>query len=248
MEEQTLKSKDATLQTDEMGFGSRFINIFVNPQKTFESLNRRPTWLVPMILVMLLVAITTQITFPIIMDAQMESLRNNPNISPEQLKVIEQQLADNIGTQRIAMTVAPLIFIPLIFYLLLAGIFYFVGSVILGGDSSFKKVLSVWSWSTCIGIIASIVTVPLIIAKGNLKVTLSPALLLPGDAIDSTLYIILSQLNFFTIWQLAVFAFGFATIYRFSVSKGYIAIGTLWGIWIALATIFASTLKKFGLM
>jgi len=248
MEDQTLTPAEITSQPNEMGFVGKLINIFVNPQKTFESLNRKPTWLWPMILIMVITAITLQITFPMILDTQMESLRNNPNIPPEQLKVIEQQLAENIGQQRIIMTVAPLIFIPLVFYLLLAGIFYFVGSVILGGDCSFKKVLSVWSWSTCIGIVATIVTVPLILAKGNLNVTLSPALLLSGDALDSTLYIVLSQLNFFTAWQLAVFAFGFATIYRFSVSKGYVTIGVLWAIWISLAAIFSSTLKKFGMM
>ncbi|MCP4581707.1 MAG: YIP1 family protein [candidate division Zixibacteria bacterium] len=247
MENEALNPAETTIRSNEPGFGSRFINIFVNPQKTFESLNRRPTWLIPMLIIMALVVISTQLTFPQIIDAQLEMYKNNPNISTEQLNAIEQQLNENMQTQRILMTVAPLIFIPLVYYLLLAGIFYFVGSVILGGDSTFKKVLSVWSWSSLIGIVGTIVTIPLIIAKGTLKVTLSPALLLPGDAIDTTLYTLLSKFDFFTIWTLAVFAYGFVTIYRFSVSKGYIAIGVLWGIWIAISVVFAETFKQFGM-
>jgi len=239
---------DATSQTDKMSFGSRFINIFVNPQKTFESLNRRPTWLVPVIMILLLSVAITLATYPIIIKSQMEMFRNNPDISAEQLEIIRQSIEKGGQVQKYIGLGVQIIGIFLFYYLLFAAIFYFVGSVILGGDSSYKKVLSIWAWSSLIGIVAMIVRVPLIFIKENIRFSISPALLLPTDAVDSILYVILSQLDFFLIWQLAVFAFGFATIYRFSVSKSYITIGTLWGIWIALATIFASTLKKFGLM
>ena len=247
MENETLNPTETTNINNELGFGGRLINIFVNPLKTFQSLDRRPTWLVPMIIIIVLAVAVTYFTFPMIIDAQLESFRDNPNITSEQMAAIEQQLTENLATQKIIMMVAPLIFIPLVYYLLLSGIFYFTGSVVLGGDSSFKKVLSVWSWSNCIGILGSIVTVPLIFAKGTIKIALSPALLLPNDAIGTTLYTLLSKFDFFTIWTLAVFAYGFVTIYRFSVSKGYIAIGVLWGIWIAISVIFADMFKQFGM-
>jgi hypothetical protein len=247
MEDQVLMPEDAGVPTDEMSFGSRFINVFVNPMNTFKSLYKRPTWLAPMLIVLAVITISVQITYPIQLDAQLKAMRNNPNMTTEQLNMQIQWVANHPVLHRIITAVAALFFVTVIYYFILSLIFYFVGSIILGGDCSYKKVLSIWSWISLIGIVETIVIVPLTLAKGSI-IKLSPALLLSGDAIDTTLYTILSQLNFFTIWQLAVFAFGFATIYRFSVSKGYIAIGTLWGIWIALATIFSSTLKKFGMM
>jgi len=230
----------------ELGFWSRFINIFVNPRQTFESLDRRPTWLVPFLIVLLLTIITTQLTFPIIMQSQLEMLRSNPNIPPEQMQIIEQQLAENISTQRLFALIGQVVLFPLI-YFILAGIFYFVGSVILGGDCPYKKVLSVYSWSTCIGLLGVIIMAVLVYAKGSMNVTISPALLLSGDLLDSKIYTLLSQFSFFTIWFLAVFAFGFAIIYRFSVAKAYISVAVLWGIWIAIATIFSDIFKRFGM-
>jgi hypothetical protein len=234
-------------QGDGMGFWAKFVNIFVNPQKTFIELDQRPTWLVPLIIMVLLTLIITYITFPIIIQSQLEMLRSNPNISAEQLRAIEQQLGERIATQKYIGLAAQLIIIPVIFFLL-AGIFYFVGSVILGGDSTYRRVLAVWTWSSLIGIVAAIVRVPLVFIKQNVRFSISPALLLPGDAVDSTLYTILSQFDFFLIWQLAVFAFGFGLIYKFSTTKAYVTVGVLWGIWIVIAVVGSDFFKGLGMM
>ena len=229
-----------------MGFGSKFINVFLNPRKTFMALDNKPTWLVPLLLLILLTIISTQLTFPMIMDAQLDRIRSNANIPPEQMTIIENQLAENMSKQRLFATIGQVVVMPIIF-LILAGIFYFVGSVILGGDSSYKKVLSVMSWSTVISILGVLIVTPLILLKGNMNVTLSLALLLPSDAMDSTLYNVLKHFDFFTIWYLAVFGYGFALIYRFSLAKAYVTFGVLWGIWIVINTVFASTFKMFGM-
>ena len=228
------------------GFLSRFVNIFVNPRRTFEAIDQRPTWLVPFLMLLILTLIITQLTFPIIMKSQLDTLRSNPNIPPEQLKVIEQQIAEHSSTQRMFATVAQIIAFPLV-YLILAGIFYFTGSVVLGGDTTFKKVLSVYSWSTCIGLLGSLIVLPLVLAKGSMHVSISPALLLSGDAVGGKLHTLLSKFDFFTIWFLAVFASGFAFIYKFSTAKAYAAVGVLWGIWIAISTVFSGFFNRFGM-
>jgi len=228
------------------GFLARFINIFVNPRMTFEAIDQRPTWLIPFLVVLLLTLLVTQLTFPMIMNSQLEMLRSNANIPPEQLRVIEQQITEHSSTQRMFATIAQIVAFPII-YLALAGIFYLTGSVVLGGDTTFKKVLSVYSWSACIGVLGSIILVPLILSKGSMDVSISPALLLSGDAIGGKLHTLLSKFDFFTIWFLAVFAFGFAFIYRFSTAKAFTAVGLLWAIWIAVSTVFSDVFKRFGM-
>jgi hypothetical protein len=232
--------------TADSGFWGKFINIYTNPSKTFSELIQRPTWLMPMIVILVLAMIVTYITFPIIMKSQVEMLHSNPNISAEQMKAIEAQIAERGDAQKYFALGAQVVVFPII-YLILAGIFYLVGSVILGGDSSFKKVLSVWSWSTMIGVLAMIVKTPLIFIKENARISISPALLLSGDAIDTTPYLILSQFDFFTIWQLAVFAVGFGMIYRFSTAKSYIAVGALWAIWIVISVAAHDLFRNLGL-
>ncbi len=229
-----------------LGFWGRLGNIFTSPRKTFEAIDRKPTWVVPLIIIILLTIISTQITFPIIMDTQLENLRSNPNIPPERLEAIENQFAENVNTQRIITLVSQIIVTPIIF-LALAGIFYLVGTVVLGGDTAYKKVLSVLSWSMCIFILSTIVTIPLIIAKGNMNVSLSLALLLSADAIGTKLHAFLSKFDFFVIWFLAVFATGFGIIYRFTTAKTYTAVGILWAIWIALSVALSDVFKQFGM-
>jgi hypothetical protein len=233
--------------TPELGFWNRLANVFANPRRTFESLDRRPTWLVPMLILVCISIITTQLMFPIIIEKQVEMIRHNPNIPPERLQLIEQQLTENVTTQRVITLVSQIIFTPLIVYLLLAFVFYFTGSVILGGDAPYKKVLSVYSWSTCILIVAAIIGFPLAMAKGSVNISLSPALLLPGDSIGTTIYTLLTNFDIFTIWFLAVFAAGFAIIYRFSMAKAYITVGVLWAIWIAISTAFSGFFNRFGM-
>lgn len=227
-----------------MGFGEKFINIFLNPHKTIMALDNKPTWLVPLLLIILAGLIASQVTLPIESQMALKMIRNMPNISADQMKVIEEQLSGNLTLARIRGLVTSIIGIPLVF-LIISGIVFFVGSIVLGGSTSFKKVFSVFTWSGLIYMLSLIVVTPLILYKQSLFVSISPALLLPGDAVGSTLFIFLSQLSFFIIWQVVVFAYGFACIYKFSLTKAFISIGVLWAIWVVIITIFASTFSKF---
>jgi hypothetical protein len=229
-----------------LGFWSRLGNIFANPRKTFEAVDQKPTWLVPLLILIILAILSTQLMFDEIVKEQMEKARNNPNITSEQLAQQEEMFADNPLIWRVVFSIGSL-FAFSVWFLALAGIFYFVGSVILGGDSSFKRLLSVVCWSGCILILSTIVTVPLMMAKGNMNVSLSLALLLPAEAIDTRLYTLLSKFDFFMIWFIAVFATGFGIVYKFTTAKAYTAVGILWAIWIALSVALSGVFKQFGM-
>ncbi len=246
MSEQLVQNDRAAKSEGGLGFWGRLINIYVNPRKAFQAIDDRPTWLMPLILIGLIAILATQLMFPVIMQSQLEKIRSMPNIPPEQLAAIEKQFTENSSQQRILTLVSQAVVMPIIF-LLISAIFYFVGSVLLGGDTKFKKVLAVFCWASCISILGTLVVAPLVMAKGNFNVSISPALLLPGDSIGTTIHTLLSKFDFFTIWSLAVFALGFSIIYRFSVAKGYITVFVIWGIWIAISTAFAGIFSRFGM-
>ena len=246
MEESQNQQIQSMGQEQTLGFWAKLGNIFASPTKTFEALDKKPTWIAPIIILILISAVITQLTFPIIIDSQLERFRSNPDIPPEQLEAIEQQISGNLNQQRIMMLVGQLIVAPIIL-LLIAAIFYFIGNIILGGDATYKKVLSIYSWSSFILILSALITAPIVLAKGSLDISLSPALLMSGDALGTKLYALLSKFDFFVIWFLAVFAVGFGSIYRFSKTKAFVAVGITWGIWITLSVVFSDFLKRFGL-
>jgi hypothetical protein len=144
------------------------------------------------------------------------------------------------------ITVAAQVIGTPIFFLIIVGIFYLLGNIILGGDTTFKKVLSIYCWSGLIMALASIVKTPLIVIKESMNVSLSPAMLLSGEALGTWYYSLLSKLDFFTIWFLIVFAIGFSVIYRFSRAKAFTAIGITWGIWVAISVILRDVFSRFG--
>jgi hypothetical protein len=229
-----------------LGFGGRLVNIFTNPAKAFEAINVAPSWILPLALIVIITAIYTLMTFPMAMEAQMESFRNNPNITPEQLSAIENQVAQQGDTQKWISLGAIFVVMPIV-YVIITAIFYLVGSVFLGGDTTFKKLLSAFTWASMIGILGIIVKLPLVFAKNNAKISLSPALIMPADSMDGMFYKILSNLDFFSIWYLAVFAIGFSALYKFSRTKSYITVFALWALWIVVSTVAGGFLQQFGI-
>lgn len=230
----------------DMGFWGRLGNIFGNPTRAFEAIDNRPTWVVPLIIAILVTVVFTQLTFPILMETQLERLRSNPNIPAERLEIIEDQFAENIQTQRIVTLVSQIIATPII-YLFFAGIFYLVGTLILGGDTSYKRVLSVWSWSALILTVSAIVGFLLAMVKGSMGVSLSLALLLPAESTGTRLHTLLSNFDFFVIWFLIVLATGFGIIYKFSKAKAFTAVGIMWAVWIILSVALSGVFSQFGI-
>jgi ABC-type multidrug transport system permease subunit len=228
-----------------LGFWGKLGNIFGSPQKTFEALSAKPTWIGPLLIFLAIAILLTQLSLPVIMEAQKEKILSNPDISEEQREAMEPYFVVNTSA-RLRTLGGQVVITPIIF-LVLAGIFYLVGSIFLGGDTTYKKVLAVVSWSWLIFTLATIVTMTLTMIKGDMNISLSLALLLSADAMGTKLHTFLSKFDFFTIWFLAVFATGFGVIYRFTTAKAYTAVGILWAIWIALSVALSGVFKQFGM-
>ncbi len=244
----TLENTQASAieQPDEPVFLTRLTNIIVSPVKAMESIDRAPTWLWPMILIAAIALITGLIAMPYSNQMAIEMIRNNPNIPPQQAEEIIQGMSQT-GPAAYAKTIGGIIFgIPLMF-IFFSAIFYFVGSVILGGDSTFKKVFSIWTWTSVVSSLGALVKLPLIIVKKSPMVTLSPALFLKGEQIGTPLFAVLSGFDFFSVWSIVIFAIGFSIIYKFSRAKAFTTVGILWIIWIAIMAAFAGLMKSFGM-
>lgn len=234
-------------QPKEPGFFSRLANIFVSPSAAMESINRQPTWFWALVLIALVSLVVAMVVMPFALQMQIEMIRNNPNIPPEQARMIEQQMSQGGAIQYIGAIFGIIIGIPLM-SVIIAAIFYFAGSVLLGGDSTFKKNFSIWIWAGSITALGAIIKLPVMYIKKSAMVTFSPALFLSGDNVGKPIYTLFSNFDFFVIWQLAVFAIGYSIIYKFSKAKSFLTVGVLWVIWIIIHVTFASIFSRFGIM
>jgi hypothetical protein len=166
------------------------------------------------------------------MDQQVQRILDNENI-PEQAKAsIIERIEEQTQPPLWQMAIAPVG--VLVSFIVVAAVLFFAFNVLLGGDSTFRRVLSAYCYSSLVAIPASIVKFPLVMAKGNINVQTSLALILSPDKQGSFIYSVLSSFDIFTIWQVLLLSIGLGVMYKFTTKKALMAVLVLWIIWILL--------------
>ncbi len=219
----------------------KIVGIFTSPKETFVAIDKRPSWLVPFIIIVIVVTISQFLVLDISISDQIEAMKAR-GLSAEQIEVAQERMQ---GFMRyIGFIVAPIGI--LIVWLILGGIFLFTGNTIMGGKTKFKNVFSVVSWSGIIGIVQSALFTYLIMSKGTrFGVTTSLAILLPTPQLGASktiLYRILSRFDIFTIWTLVLWIIGFSVVYKFSLKKSITMVISLWVVYIVFVVAIGSLL------
>lgn len=222
---QTVQPEEST-----MGGASKVVSIFFEPRKVFESLKIKPTWLVPVIIVAVLGMGFFYYTFPYIMNEQVQNIRDNDRIPEEHKERIIERIKEAEHPPIWQLAIAPAG--TLISLVIVAAVLFFIFNVLMGGDSGFRRVFSVYCYSSLIAIPAMIVKFPLVMMKGNINVQTSLGLLLSADAKGSFLYRVFSSFDIFTLWQLILVSIGLGVMYKFSTKKAFITVAILWVVWI----------------
>jgi len=223
-----------------MGGASKVLNIFFEPKKVFESLKIKPTWLVPFLIVALLGIGFFYYTYPFIMHQQVERIQENEKIPEEQKEKIIEKMTEKDHPPLWQLSFAPIG--TLVTFVIVAAVLFFVFNVLLGGDSAFRRVFSVYCYSSLVAIPAMVVKFPLIMMKGNLNVQTSLALLLSPNDKDTFLYSVFSSFDIFSFWQVILVSMGLGVIYKYSTKKAFTAVLILWIIYILAKSALSSVL------
>lgn len=221
----------------QMTYAAKIAGIFLDPHRTFISLDKKPDFIVPLIIVAVFATIFTYFAMPVIFELQMEEMVRQAAENDIPLERIEK-LA-NAG--KIFGLISPPIFV-FIGSMIISGILLFAGNIIIGGTQKFNKVLSIYCYSSLIGVISYIVKLPLIISKNSLEVYTSPALFFPTSAKETALFKVAAHLDIFTIWQLIVISIGMGIIYKITLQKSISTIGTMYVVYAAVSIIFGSAM------
>jgi hypothetical protein len=229
----------SAIPIDEPGLAEKMGMIFSNPLKLFESLERKPSWLPPLVAVILISIVAGLIAQPYIMPSvrqdTMAYLSKIPNMPDDAIQKANDQFdkSSQMSAKNVMWTVVGATLVRVAaFFVVVTAIFLF-GAIFFGGTAKYIKVMSMYAWVFPIWIVGIIITTPLMIIKGTHAVSLSPAALMTPDPFNS-IYFLMKNISFFNIWAIIVTGIGFSVIYKVSRAKGIIVMLVLWGIWIVI--------------
>jgi hypothetical protein len=227
-----------------ISFGAMLVGLVLDPRRTFKAVAALPKPIIPIVILMAAALIFSVITRPVILEEmqsgeQIERMMERGNLSEAEA---EKALETQQGIAKIGVLVgAPLN--EVLSCLIFAALLLFVGNVVLGGSTSYVAVLAGYSWAKMIGIIGMVVKTPIILATDTLRVTLSPAILLPESAVEGWLYAVLSVFDVFHIWEAVLVCFAMAAVYKIGIQRAVGFVGTLY---VVLAAVGVILRQLFG--
>ncbi len=239
---------NANAAASEMSFMQKLISVFTAPRSAFESINAKPSWFVPYLIT---VAITIALQYAV-MDITMQdqlAIMEAKDMPAEQMDAVRAQMEGPMKYIGIAMI--PIATVAV--WVILGGIFLLAGNIMITNSEevTFKKMLALVSWSSLITIVAGPLRTLLVISKGTMRgVATDLSVLLPVPAIGedpSLLYLLLSKIDVFVIWQIVLWIIGFSVFYRVETKKAAVPVLTLWAIWIVVSVAFSSFFGQFGM-
>jgi len=229
-----------------LGFGAKLWNLYVDPRKTFASVRKNHEWVILWLLVSV-IALGSYLPIKSIVRADQiqkieERLDQNPNIPAEQRQEIMDRVADQFDNPLF------MLFVPgsqLVLLFVVASILLFVGNIVLGGTIGFQKMLNAFAWTMMLALPAGIVTVPMVMAKGTLDVSLGLGMLTTSET-GAFLKSLLSSIEIFAVWQMWLSAVALSVLAPADSKKAFWSVAALWLLWIIVKAGLATLGVQFG--
>jgi hypothetical protein len=236
-----------------LGPVARLTGTLFSPGETFADVNRKPTWLAPM-----LIAIITTVAFSFFYDWK---------VKPDYLAMTRKQMTQRAGSgemppedriqqaanisSKINWLIA--IIFPIVGFLFISGVFA-LGMLLMQAQTTFKKILSAVAWSSCaVGLVSTIVVTASVMIRDDDALKIVPfyaaskycatnlAALLPSDS--AVVKAITASLDVFTIWRLILLAIGLAAIAgsrKITIRKTGTLVVAIWLIGVLISVGFAA--------
>jgi hypothetical protein len=234
--------------TERVNSFGRVVGVIFSPRATFESIVRRPTWLVPIILLCIVeLCIVSvygrRVGWRGLIEKQMAS-----NSQFQQLPAAEQENRIQLGL-KYAPTVAyvEVIVGPFLAVLLFAGIFWLIFNMAVGAKFGFKTSLAVVSYGLMPGILLGLIGILIIFLKDPSSVDLQNLVASNAGAFlsnDSSKWLValLSSFDLFLFWEMILLAMGFsaAAPKKISFAGAFFWILGLWALVVFIRVGFAA--------
>ena len=221
-------------ETKSLSVFERIIGIFASPKEAFQDINNKPTWLIPFIILLVTALIVQYLLLDIGVADQIAMLETR-DMPEAQMEMAKNQMQGPL--KYAGFIIAPIMI--LLSWCIASGIHLFFTNTVFNGQTSFKKLFSVISWSGLITVISTLLRWVLVTSKGTSHgVTTSLAILMPTPGLAETpsiLFRLLAHINIFTIWGLVLYSIGISQISALDIKKSATVVIIVWLIWVAVS-------------
>ena len=237
------ESSDAAVE--EQGIPSlpvRIVQVFVSPAKLFDALRHRPAW-IGAVVGLIGLSIALEFLMPVIVPEEILRRAAEARIADfipagTDPAVLEQQV-DAAISPGVGVIVGTIIMTPIVLSII-AGLLLIAFNVILGGEASFKQLLSAATHSMYIGAAGGVLSIGLMTVGAEIT-TLSPGLFLPE--LEGFLGRFLNRINIFSVWTCGVLGVAVSRFYPGrSVAAGTTYLLVLYLILVAALAMFSGLL------
>ncbi len=197
----------------------RFIGVFISPGETFVDIARKPDFIAPLVVsIVLLVAGTeiflAKIGLEPVMRYALEHSSRGASMTPEQF---EQAVTTTVKIQSIVIHIVGFIYAPFICLIdALLGML-FVKSIF-GGELKFKTAFAIPSYAYLVGVISSLTGMALVFFGDPEHIIVNPQNPLPSTLgfflnppdVSKPLMSLATSFDIFTLWYIALLGIGFS--------------------------------------
>ena len=237
----SLPAPDAQEKPGISPFG-RIIGVFFSPKATFEDIARKPSWVLPVILLTVLsigvsFSINQRVNWREFMAQQIEKSPQSANMSAEQK---EQRIE---GGAKFSPIVTWVIGVcgPILFTLIVALVMWGAYNLLGGANTDFGTSFAITTHAALTGLVSSLLFILVLYLKpaGTVDmenpVATNLAALLPEDS-AKWLVVLLKSIDIFTFWTLILLAIGFATTNpkKLKGSKAFTIAFSVWAVYVVL--------------
>jgi hypothetical protein len=220
----------------------RVFGVFFSPKPTFEDIVRKPSWVLPFVLLTVFsigvtFAINQRINWRQFMTQQIEKSPRSANMSAEQK---EQQIEGGAKITPI-FTWAVGVCGPIVFMLVVALVMWGAYNLLAGANTNFGTAFAITSHAALTGLVSSLLFILILYLKPYGTVDLENpvatnlAAFLPDDS-AKWLVALLKSIDIFTFWTLILLAIGFAATNpkKLKGSKAFTIAFSVWAVYVVL--------------
>jgi len=224
-----------------LGVFSRLTGVIFEPKKTFEDIARRPTFLVPLALVIVfsigfLTVFSHRVGWDKVVRDRIEASSQSQQLSAEQK---EQQIAVGVKFASIFGYAGVVVGTP-VMALIVAGVLMGIAAGMMSAPIKFKQVFAVVCWSYVPTLISTVLAIIVMFLKNpedfnlNNPLVFNPGAFLEPNTPSKFVYSLATSLDLFVLWIILLMATGLKAAggKKFSFGSALFAVVLPWGVYV----------------
>jgi hypothetical protein len=154
-----------------------------------------------------------------------------------------EKMAGLTGVMTMVSTPITMFIMALIF----GAIYLLIGRLVLGGELAYTQMLCIHAYTSLITILQLIVLTPLRQAKDEMIVALGPGLLLSDEMLETFVGKMISLVDIFMLWEIAVAAVGLSVLAKAPFGKALTPLLVLWVLYLIGAAALSGLIPGTGM-